>query len=68
MRETYTWECWHDRPKMEKIDIICDAKIKFRWKVLVFFLMISLYFLQILVQIVYFLTLPFAMINEYLRG
>lgn len=68
MWETYTWECWHDKPKMEKINCNWEVKCNFRWKILALFLMIGLYFLQILIQIGYFLTLPFAIINEFLRG
>lgn len=67
MWKTYTWECWHNRPKMEKISCNWTVKCKFVWKVLALFLVIGLYFLQILIQIGYFLTLPFAIINEYLR-
>lgn len=63
----YRWECWHNRPKFEKVRVNWKAKTLIKWKIVAFFLLIWIYFLEFLIQIIYFLTLPFAFVNEFLR-
>ena len=63
------FECWHEKPvifgnKYEKMYFMNVIKYN-KWNLALIPLAVSI---CLLVEIVYFVSLPFAMVNEYVRN
>lgn len=66
--EYYNFECWYYRPKFHILSHInFKVEAPLRWKIIAVLYIPLWYILQILIQVVYFVTLPFALVNEIIR-